>query len=286
MDIVPMPEAKSIEEIEQEQQHHQEFLDKRKILEYKHHLYPEVNKRCKDFIQKWGDSTKEPTRADTEHAQGRLEEDFEDANTIIDNTRLPWVPVNISVPWKDIWLEARHLLYTECFTPHRTDGSAGWLSLCIHGMSSVHTNCAEDYNLPDEAEEELSEWTDIAKFCPITVEWMKDAMLYEQFTRVRFMCVLPGGWIEPHRDTDKVAGLGATNVAINNPDGCRLIMEQYGELPFTPGSVFKINTGYNHMVYNDSNEPRFHMIFDGRPDDTFKRKVNTQYNWMFDKKKK
>jgi hypothetical protein len=80
--------------------------------------------------------------------------------------------------------------------------------------------------------------------------------------------------------------LGATNVAINNPEGCELMMEQFGILPYTPGSVFKINTGYNHAVINNSNEPRFHMIFDGAPDDTFKRKVNVQYNWMFDNIKK
>ena len=285
MDIDNPPTQADLEE----EQHHQEYLDKRKILEYKHYMYPEVNKKTKDFFTRWGSAKKHPTTADLENG-GRIEENVDDPdfdiNKIMDNTRLPYVQVNIPVPWRDIHLEARHLLYTDCFTPHRSDGSSGWLSLCIHGMSSVLANCAEDYNLPDEAEEELSDWTDIAKFCPITVEWMKDSMLYNEFSRVRFMCVLPGGWIEPHADTDKVPGLGATNVAINNPEGCELMMEQFGILPYTPGSVFKINTGYNHAVINNSNEPRFHMIFDGAPDDTFKRKVNVQYNWMFDNIKK
>ena len=110
---------------------------------------------------------------------------------------------------------------------------------------------------------------------------MQDEMLYEQFSRVRFMAVLPGGWIRPHRDTDRVAGLGATNVAINNPTGCNLVMEEYGVLPYTDGLVVKINTGHNHAVWNRSDEPRIHMIFDGGPNDIFKNKVNENYAKMF-----
>jgi hypothetical protein len=204
-------------------------------------------------------------------------------NNIMDNTNVPWVHIpEIPVPWKDIHKEAIHLLETECFSLHRANSGGGWLSLCIHGMSSVHTNVPEDYNLPDSAEEDLSTWTDIAKFCPITKEWMQDEMLYDKFTRVRFMAVLPGGWIMPHSDTDRVAGLGATNVAINNPNGCALVMEEYGTMPFTPGSVFKINTGHVHSVWNRSDEPRIHMIFDGDPSIEFKNKVNKNYAKMFD----
>ena len=203
----------------------------------------------------------------------------EDLNYIGDNTKMPWIPVDIHVPWKEIFDEANHLLYTSCYTLHRPD-SAGWLSLAIHGMSSVHTNVPEDYGLPDSAEYDLSNWTDVAKFCPRTVEWMKDEMLYERFSRVRFMAVLPGGWLAPHNDRDRITGVGATNVAINNPVGCALVMEDWGTLPYTPGSVFKINTGYRHAVWNRSEEPRIHMIFDGDPSDEFKRKVNAGYAKM------
>jgi len=202
----------------------------------------------------------------------------DDINYISDNTHMPWCPVDIDVPWKDIYAEANHLLYTSCYTLHRPN-SSGWLSLCIYGMSSVHTNVPEDYGLPDEAEYELSDWTDIAKFCPRTREWMQDTMLYERFSRVRFMAVLPDGWLGPHRDKDKM-GFGATNVAINNPEGCALVHKGWGTMPFTPGSVFKINTGYEHAVWNRSEEPRIHMIFDGDPSDEFKRRVNASYARM------
>ena len=80
---------------------------------------------------------------------------------------------------------------------------------------------------------------------------------------------------------DKIPGLGATNVAINNPNGCALVMEEYGTMPFKDGTVFKINTGYKHAVWNRSDEPRIHMIFDGGPGVAFKKKVNENYAKMF-----
>lgn len=207
------------------------------------------------------------------------DESQEELDYFLDNTQLPWIQVPIDVPWKDIYEEAHHLLHTACFTLHRPN-SAGWLSLAIHGMSSTHTNVPGDYGLPDSAERDMSDWTDIAKFCPRTKEWMQDTLAYEFYTRARFMAVLPGGWLGVHRDRERTRGIGATNVAINNPDGCKLMMGGFGELPYTPGSVFKINTGYEHAVWNQSDEPRIHMIFDGSMGDYFKGKALEGYGKM------
>ena len=57
-------------------------------------------------------------------------------------------------------------------------------------------------------------------------------------------------------------------------------MEDFGPLPFTPGSAFKINTGYRHAVWNRSEEPRIHMIFDGDQGDYFVQKVKDGYASM------
>lgn len=208
-----------------------------------------------------------------------LAESKNDENWVMDNTQLPWIKVGIDVPWEDIYEEANHLLYTSCYTMHRPN-SSGWLSLCVHGMSSVHTNVPEDYNLPDRAEYDLSDWTDISKFTPKTKQWLMDEVRYSPFSRVRFMAVLPGGWLAQHRDRDKTTGVGATNIAINNPDGCKLVMGGWGTMPYTPGSMFKINTGYEHAVWNRSKEPRIHMILDGDPSPYFKQKVNEGYAQM------
>jgi len=234
--------------------------------------YPnEIDKETRDFIEKHEFTKRDFTTVDPSNLY-----DLMNPNGVIRNTLLPWCEVPINIPHKDIYKEASHLLETGCFTAHRRK-SSGWLSLTIHGLSSVHTNVPHDYGLPDSWEDDESTWTDIARFCPATVEWMKSEVRYEPFTRVRYMVVLPGGWLAPHTDTDTVPGLGATNVAINNPDGCKLVMENWGELPFTPGSAFKINTGYNHAVWNKSDTPRIHMIIDGDHSDYFKQKILEGY---------
>lgn len=202
----------------------------------------------------------------------------EDGDDIMDDTLCPWIPVPINVPVDDILPEAMMMLDTGNFTLHRPDAN-GWLSLAIHGLGSTMTGIPEDYGLEGD-EEELSDWTDIAKYCPRTVEWMQDEVRYSKFARVRFMALLPGGWIEPHTDRDSPIGVGATNIAINNPDGCRMVMEDWGTFPFQPGTAFKINTGYKHSVWNESDEPRIHMIFDGSPSKIFKQKVKRGYQAM------
>lgn len=202
-----------------------------------------------------------------------------DSDWIMDNTQFPWIEVPIEVPHADIFAEANHLLYTSCYTLHRPN-SSGWLSLAIHGMSSVHTNVPEDYGLPDEAEYTMSDWTDISKFCPKTKQWLMDEVRYTPFSRVRFMALLPGGWLGAHRDRERTTGVGATNVAINNPDGCEFLFGGFGRVPWEPGKMMKVNTGYEHAVWNRSEEPRIHMILDGDPSDYFKEKVNQGYAKM------
>lgn len=202
---------------------------------------------------------------------------MEDSWTFLKKTTAPWIPVPIDMPWQDIYREAYTLLDNNCFSGHRATDGSGWLSLCIHGLSSVMTGVPEDYGLPNEMEDTHSKWTDIAQFCPTTVDWLKNSLRYDVYTRVRFMVVLPGGWIFPHTDRDSTVGMSAANISINNPKGCKLVMEGWGEMPFTPGSVFKINTGYKHAVWNNSTEPRIHMIVDGDESEYFKDKALEGY---------
>lgn len=248
------------------------------MKDYKRLAYwEEIDEESKQWFFDNQHADKNPASADKEQIIP------EDECDIMDNTQVPWVSLpEINIPWKEIHAEAIHLLETECFSLHRANSGGGWLSLCMHGMSSVHTNVPEDYGMPDSAENELADWTDISKFCPITKEWMQDEMLYDKFTRVRFMALLPDGWIRPHQDRPSTVSLGATNVAINNPDGCKLVLEDFGEMPFVPGRAMKINTGYHHAVWNRSDEPRIHMIFDGDTSSAFKEILNNNYAKMFD----
>ena len=102
---------------------------------------------------------------------------------------------------------------------------------------------------------------------------MKDTVCYEKYTRGDIWQYCFDGWLMPHVDRQRITGVGATNVAINNPEGCKLVMKDWGEMPFDPGKMFKINTGYEHAVWNRLDENRIHMIFDGDMGDYFKSKV-------------
>lgn len=245
-----------------------------------HHLeWTDANQETKEFFE--ANEFIKPDFLNVDSPE-LWDEGQEELDAIMDNTKMPWIQLHVDIPWQDILEEGHHLLHTACYTAHRPN-SSGWLSLCIHGMSSVHTNCPEDYGLPDSAEFDLSDWTDIAKFAPKTKQWMMDNKLYEHYTRARFMAVLPGGWLAPHTDRDRITGVGATNVAINNPKGCKLVMGGWGEMPFEPGTAFKINTGYEHAVWNQSDEPRIHMIFDGDQSDYLKEKAREGYGKMIGK---
>ena len=241
-------------------------------------VWSKVSESTRDFFDK--NEYIDPDFSNTDQGLNLFDKSLEDLDAVIENTHLPWIGVDdIAVPSDDIFTEANHLLYTSCFTAHRPD-SSGWMSLALYGLSSVHTNMPGDYGLPNSAKRDMTDWTDIAKFCPRTVEWIQEELKYSRIGRVRFMAILPGGWLGPHRDKQETKGIGATNIAINNPEGCALVMKDWGTLPYTPGSIFQINTGYEHAVWNRSDEPRIHMIIDGNRGKEFKNKINLSYKKM------
>jgi hypothetical protein len=76
------------------------------------------------------------------------------------------------------------------------------------------------------------------------------------------MLLEPGGYILPHEDVEWKQ-LSAVNLAINNPPGVNFVMENWGTVPFVPGTVNMLAVGNKHMVYNESYEDRFHIIVHG-----------------------
>jgi hypothetical protein len=50
------------------------------------------------------------------------------------------------------------------------------------------------------------------------------------------------------------------NVALNNPVGCKWVWGDGEELIMEPGGVYAMNLYYEHMLINNSNQDRMHMI--------------------------
>jgi hypothetical protein len=61
------------------------------------------------------------------------------------------------------------------------------------------------------------------------------------------------------------------NIAINNPVGCEFIFKNKGSVPFVAGTGMVIDVAREHIVINDSDEPRYHIIVHGHyAEDFFK----------------
>jgi Aspartyl/Asparaginyl beta-hydroxylase len=164
------------------------------------------------------------------------------------------------IPHEAMLAEAKQL--RDFFVYHRAGGQhRGWRSLCLHGISSVHTENHDRYGFPDRESAPYA-WTDISKFCPISTDFFSKVFGYEWYERVRFMLLEPGGYILPHEDVDWKQ-LGPVNIALNNPDGCVFAMEDWGIVPFVDSTANMLAVGYRHAVFNNSNEDRYHIIVHG-----------------------
>lgn len=188
---------------------------------------------------------------------------YDQANWVLHQSNAPWFEVQgLDVPYKTMLEEAKNL--KELFVSHRDEESKhdGWRALAIHGISATKTNIPENYGLdPNEVK---YTWTEIQDRCPETVRFFRESFPYDDYMRVRFMLLEPGGYIMPHSDNTKSMLCAAVNISLNHPEGCHMITEQ-GIMPFRDeGSVFYFNNHYKHAVINTSDTDRFHIIVHGR----------------------
>lgn len=170
------------------------------------------------------------------------------------SSRLPWLELNLDVPIAAISSEANNL-YTRAVLHRNEDTFAhyshqGWKSLTIYGDNATTT---VDTSGPKH-------WTEIATLCPVTVEFVKKYWIINETTgRIRFMWLDPGGYILPHRDRER-SMFFETNIAIEQPTGCKFRFLDYGTVPFTTGSSFLVDISNKHLVVNESDQVRLHII--------------------------
>ena len=197
---------------------------------------------------------------------------------ITSKSKIPFLKINLDGPWKEILEEAKNL--SNLFVSHRDDGhSKGWSSLCIHGLGAFKTDSPNSYdeykNIPYD--ELPFQWTEIAYKCPITTYYFKHNFPYESYHRLRFMKLEAGGYIVPHTDSN-LFNLCAVNISLNNPPNCEMILEGVGKVPFDDsGSVYALNTSYRHMVWNNSDIDRYHIIVHGRQKNEWEKIILDSY---------
>jgi hypothetical protein len=144
--------------------------------------------------------------------------------------------------------------------PHRNH--PGWRSITLYGYSSIMTNSYEYYKeIGFNFSNIIPDWTDISKFFPKTVSWLKKNNPLTDFDRIRFMILDPGGSSSPHKDCSYGQYVcGPINISITQPQGSEFVLENGGLVPWTKGDFRTMDLGSNHCVRNIGLEPRVHMI--------------------------
>lgn len=170
-------------------------------------------------------------------------------------SKLPWLPLQIEIPYEIMMQEIPSIVpwiveHREHYGEH-----TGWKSFCLHGKSHDATREDSYYN-----DDRPHIWTDLAKkLMPKTVEYFQRSWPAEQYRRLRIMLLEPGGGITVHSDSD-ISRLSPVNIALTQPDDCGFVMEKHGTVPFSPGQAIWLDVSNRHVVFNDSDQPRWHII--------------------------
>jgi hypothetical protein len=168
---------------------------------------------------------------------------------------------NAELFWKEC--KAVDKLYFDHRAEDQTSGYGhhGWQSLTLHGIDKHKTKHFVHYGFKT-FEEAGYHWTDACEELPNLSDFLQ-ALPYIKFHRVRVMRLAPGGYIMPHTDgTDRA--FGPLNIAVNNPVGCHFVFEGKGIVPFEPGTGMVLDVARRHVVINQSNEARYHVIVHGQ----------------------
>jgi hypothetical protein len=192
---------------------------------------------------------------------------------------LPWLRLNLDVPHELILQEIQAVqpwlvTHRDSYGEHQ-----GWKSFCIHGKSfdatreETHYNDNRPYIWTPEAQQHM----------PGTVDYFLTQWPQTSFARLRVMLLEPGGYVGIHSDTDQPM-LTAINIAITQPPNCDFVMEKHGPVPFDPGSAFWLDISNKHTVFNNSDQPRWHLIVhQTSASQDFQKLVVNSYKTLYNK---
>lgn len=139
-------------------------------------------------------------------------------------------------------------------------GHLGWQSLTLHGIDKHKTEHYTKYGFTS-LEEAKYHWTDACDRVPNLYKFLS-SLPYRVFDRVRIMRLAPGGYVMPHTDGPGRI-FSPLNIAINNPTDCSFVFQDKGIVPFSAGKGMILDVARNHIVVNNSDEARYHIIVHG-----------------------
>ncbi len=165
--------------------------------------------------------------------------------------------------------EIQHLENQGMFTDHRGGDHPGWSSFVLHGLGYDKTLGKEYYGYEHDRDAPYDWTVEAEKYTPTLVQYFREAGFKRRYHRIRIMRLAPGGYISIHDDDpQKHRTQWAMNIAINNPEQCEMHFwdqefRYAGCVPWQPGDAYRIRIHFPHMVMNNSDEVRYHIIVHG-----------------------
>jgi pyruvate-formate lyase-activating enzyme len=186
----------------------------------------------------------------------------------------PYIDLGLRFDHAAAFAEARAL--QDRFVAYQSDaryGITGWRGLALQALDGDAAHVA---TTADDAGifEDQSRYrrTDVAALCPVTMALLEEVLDLANCRTVSFLMLLPGARIAPHADGVGPPVMRSLNIALNMPEGCRLVIDcalDGGDTPstriapFRPGTGLVLNVAKPHYVVNDSAEPRIHVVARG-----------------------
>ena len=173
---------------------------------------------------------------------------------------VPWIELDLEIDHQT-WIDEGNIALPYLVEHREGEGHNGWESCCVHGLSTTKTGTDMTAPIDDY------HWTELSDKTPIIKKFWQE-FPFEHLLRVRFMSLAPKGNVALHNDNpgevenllDEIIPI---NIAITHPDDCYMNLPKFGNVPFAPGKIFLVNITNDHMVINNSNERRLHMIGHG-----------------------
>jgi hypothetical protein len=181
-----------------------------------------------------------------------------------DNNDVAFYKIKFQGDFETMHEECKQII--DCYVDHRPVDKVGgykhwgWKSVTLHGLSPEKTEHYTQYGFKS-LEEATYKWTKVSELVPTLTSFLKQ-LPYSLFDRVRIMRLEAGGYIMPHVD-GKGRMFGPLNIAINNPDNCHFVIKEKGIVPFEQGVGCILDVGREHIVINNSDQPRYHVIVHG-----------------------
>jgi|TARA_B110000908_G_scaffold168145_1_gene222470 hypothetical protein len=170
-----------------------------------------------------------------------------------------YLDLDVVFPYNEMLEEAKNLRHK--FTKHRDGDSEGWYGLVLHGLDENKTGSWDQYGITDHKEAyKIMSWTDASSSAPVTTDYFINTFPCKQYSRVRFMLLEAGGYINFHNDS-KGPIIDNTSFVLNSPEGFEWRWQDGSpNLDMMPGHAYAMNIHYYHGLWNNSDEDRYFII--------------------------